>query len=304
MRPASLLALLGLCFLGSGCALVEDTARNALVTLARPVERHREEARNRAWAEQAWQQACSCDATPRSADYADGFRDGYTELLFRGGDGEPPLLAPLRYRGVRYQTPQGYAAISDWFAGYRQGAAAAKASGARELITGPSSLRAHGPPAPLPVVPPPVVTPAAPPMPPAPAVLPPPRTLSEASSGKSSPDNVPVSVPAPLPRARFGTPARAAVPLTVRTVPQPPQPTITTTPPLTVTARPQAGPRLMPAPRTVLTLVGLPSVPITSAPVAPPPLNSAPAPGRLLLAIPQGVLIPEVIGWPNKSGPR
>src|SRR5205807_2557372 len=73
-----------------------------------------------------------------SEDYAQGFKDGYAEYLYRGGDGEPPLLPPKRYRHVRYQTPQGYMAAEDWFAGYRHGAAVAHHTGARRWITGPT----------------------------------------------------------------------------------------------------------------------------------------------------------------------
>jgi hypothetical protein len=138
MRPARALLLLGLSIVSSGCALMEDATRNAYVALSTPYEVHREIARNRRWAEAAWLMAGGQE--PHSEDYAQGFKDGFVEYLYRGGDGEPPLVAPLHYRHARYQTPLGYQAIQDWFAGYRQGAAAAKASGARQWITGPSSL--------------------------------------------------------------------------------------------------------------------------------------------------------------------
>lgn len=235
MRPAVVFALFGLCFLTSGCALVEDATRNTLVTLARPVERHHEWKRNRAWAEQAWQQVCAGNATPHSKDYANGFREGYAEYLFRGGDGEPPLVAPLCYRGVRYQTPQGYTAIDDWFAGYRHGAAAAKASGARELITGPSSLRAAGPPLAKFVTPTPSAVPV---VPSAPAELPPPRLAPPAGGKIDHPKAARAEPPMlPSPRAQFGTltttaaPARRAPPVTV--APRAEVPAVV--PPLTMT---------------------------------------------------------------------
>ena len=63
-------------------------------------------------------------------DHAEGFKDGFAEYLFRGGDGESNLVAPLHYRQIKYQSPEGYAAIQDWFSGYRHGASAARASGA------------------------------------------------------------------------------------------------------------------------------------------------------------------------------
>jgi hypothetical protein len=141
MRRALALSWIGVSIVCSGCALVEDATRNVVVGVTAPIETHREVARNKAWAEAAWQKVCSSGG-PRefSADYTQGFKDGYAEYLFRGGDGEPPLLAPAHYRHLRYQTPEGYQAVEDWFAGYRQGAATARDTGARRWITGPTGL--------------------------------------------------------------------------------------------------------------------------------------------------------------------
>jgi hypothetical protein len=146
MRPALALSLFGLNMLCSGCALFEDANRNLLGAVTTPIETHKEIARNRRWADTAWQKTC-VDSGPRqfSSDYAQGFKDGYAEHLFRGGDGEPPLLAPLHYRHLRYQTPQGYVAVEDWFAGYRHGAAVAHDTGARRWITGPTGLLCEPP---------------------------------------------------------------------------------------------------------------------------------------------------------------
>jgi hypothetical protein len=188
MRPLFALVLFGLSSLSSGCALFVDASRNFAVSLARPVERARERHRNYRWAEQAWAETCAADgAEPRSPDYAAGFKDGFAEYLFRGGNGEPPLVASLCYRGARYQTPQGYQAIQDWFTGYRHGASVAKKSGAREWITGPSSLRAATP------GPAPPVAPAPPPegqpdqtAKPRPQVLPPPHPIPDAMPPKKS----------------------------------------------------------------------------------------------------------------------
>jgi hypothetical protein len=148
MRHALGLALMVLSIASSGCALVQDSCQNVLVSLKTPLEEHREKARNRRWAEEAWQQvACAShgfmNQVGHSEDYAHGFKDGFAEYLYRGGDGEPPLVAPLRYRDSRYQNEQGYHAVQDWFAGYRHGAAMARDSGARKWITGPSSLQAE-----------------------------------------------------------------------------------------------------------------------------------------------------------------
>ena len=141
MRPSYALWLLGMSMAGSGCALVEDGTRNVCLAISTPIEIHREKARNEKWAEAAWQNVCMKDGpTTHAADFARGFKDGFAEYLFRGGNSEPPLVAPLRYRHIRYQTGHGYQAIQDWFAGFRTGASAARDSGARRWITGPSSL--------------------------------------------------------------------------------------------------------------------------------------------------------------------
>jgi hypothetical protein len=150
MRPVTALLLFGLSVLCSGCALIEDSCRNFCVAACCPFETHQELARNRLWAENAWAKACTTGG-PRgfSEDYAQGFKDGYAEYLYRGGDGEPPLLAPKRYRHVQYQTPQGYMAVEEWFAGYRHGTAVARDTGARRWITGPTGWLPdpHGAPA-------------------------------------------------------------------------------------------------------------------------------------------------------------
>jgi hypothetical protein len=146
MRLAFTTMLFGLSLLGSGCALVVDANRNVVRSICKPIEEHQEIARNRRWADITWKSVCAAEPGSHSSDYASGFKDGYAEYLFRGGDGAPPLIAPQRYRHVKYQTPAGTAAIQDWFHGYRHGAAVARDSGARRWITGPSALQAefHG----------------------------------------------------------------------------------------------------------------------------------------------------------------
>lgn len=144
MRHALAMALMVLSIAGPGCALIEDSCHNIANGVKTPIEEHREKARNREWAEAAWRQlVCSSGGpgrAPYSEDYADGFKQGFAEYLYRGGDGEPPLVAPKRYRDFRYQNEAGYRAVEDWFAGYRHGVTMARDSGARKWIVGPSSL--------------------------------------------------------------------------------------------------------------------------------------------------------------------
>jgi hypothetical protein len=141
MGRTSSLWLVALLALGPGCTLVHDAASLTAFKVRESIEDRREAARNRSWAEQAWEEvrAGSPDAV-YSEDFGRGFQDGFAHYLFRGGNGEPPPLPPGHYRQLRYQTPQGYRAIEDWFAGFRHGADAARRSGYRRWVTGPSSL--------------------------------------------------------------------------------------------------------------------------------------------------------------------
>jgi hypothetical protein len=122
---------------------VSDAVSLTAYSVRESAEDLSESIRNRRWAAQAWDQ--TRDRSPETAyspDYERGFEDGFTHYLYRGGTGEPPPLPPRRYRWLRYQTPQGYRAIEDWYAGFRQGADVARQSGYRRWVTGPSALTA------------------------------------------------------------------------------------------------------------------------------------------------------------------
>ena len=56
-----------------------------------------------------------------------------------GGTGEPPAMPPFRYQLHHYMSVEGRLAVQAWFAGFRHGAALAKASGLREVILVPVS---------------------------------------------------------------------------------------------------------------------------------------------------------------------
>jgi len=136
------LGLLGLSALNTGCALVGQGVDNVVFKAKESLEDCLERVRNRWWAKAAWDDVRNAHPEIKySGDYADGFQEGFAEYLYAGGTGEPPPLPPRGYRTIHYQTPQGYQAIEEWFAGFRDGAAAARASGDRQWVTGPSSLR-------------------------------------------------------------------------------------------------------------------------------------------------------------------
>ena len=91
-------------------------------------------------AKEAWQEAqAACPDQAFSKDYAEGFLAGFRDYLDAGGNGQPPGAPPFRYWLARYETPEGHQAVEDWYAGFRHGAAAARASGYRELNVIPLS---------------------------------------------------------------------------------------------------------------------------------------------------------------------
>ncbi len=141
-RTASLVAL---ALLTAGCSLVSDGAHVLEYRARRALEDARERHRDRQLAAAAWSEVAGREPG-RSADYADGFRDGFVAHLFRGTL-DPPPLPPARYRTTRSQTEVGYRAAEDWLNGFRAGAAEAQRRGLRDLVTGPSALRAAGGPA-------------------------------------------------------------------------------------------------------------------------------------------------------------
>jgi hypothetical protein len=222
MRASLALGVLGLGILGLGCAMVGSGVDHVVYAAKESIDEHREHARYRRWAEAAWGEAvAACPTDGYSEGYADGFQAGFIDYVNGGGNGEPPPLHPRRYQGFRYQTPEGYAAIEDWFGGYRAGAAAARQGPYREWITGPSSLR--GPSATLslavPEDPPHPAAPAAavPESPPEelrpPRQLPPPAEEHKAPSPPAEPDkmsNQPVSPSPDLPPLPDAPPNPAA----------------------------------------------------------------------------------------------
>jgi hypothetical protein len=74
-----------------------------------------------------------------SDDFARGFKAGFASYLYRGGNGQPPATPPFPYTLSRYESVEGHRAILEWYEGYAEGAAAAKASGLREQVVIPLS---------------------------------------------------------------------------------------------------------------------------------------------------------------------
>jgi hypothetical protein len=141
--------------------------------------------RNCQLANQAWAEfRKNCPSPPPPPDFACGFKAGFEDFLDAGGTGEPPAVPPYCYRLSCYQTPEGQRAVDAWFAGFREGAAAARASGLRDLFVVPvSNLPVRNERPYLPVVP---TSPAGGGHGPDPAqapVLPPPKEMQQGDPG-------------------------------------------------------------------------------------------------------------------------
>jgi hypothetical protein len=201
MRVPFALCLLGLSLLSSGCALLGDGAHLLAYRTCQSLDDCLERYRDRRWAEEAWQnaRASSPECQGASADYARGFKAGFAEYLYEGGTGEPPLVAPKHYQALRYQSPIGFLAVQDWFAGYRHGAAEARQRGVRQWLIRPVSFPpvASGPPGDAHLSPPSALAPPAPAAGPrSDQILPPPREVPAKPEDKQ-----PAAPPGKGPRA-------------------------------------------------------------------------------------------------------
>lgn len=150
MRLRSILLLGSLSTLATGCSVdvLHYGARNLIYAPCSRINGCKECVNANAVAEDSWRKFRKQNANVAySEDFADGYIWGFADYVEKGGNGNPPVAPPYRYRKVRYETPEGHQRITDWFAGCRTGAAAAQASGYRELVIMPLAVP---PPSPTP----------------------------------------------------------------------------------------------------------------------------------------------------------
>jgi hypothetical protein len=90
----------------------------------------------RSWADQAWAEtgACCPDNCTR-ADFAWGFREGFAQFVYAGGNGHPPAMPPKPYWQADLRSREGAAAAASWFEGYRHGVRVAREGGYRDATT-------------------------------------------------------------------------------------------------------------------------------------------------------------------------
>jgi hypothetical protein len=135
IRRTLMVGLVALCVSASGCGLVENGVRTLVIEpLQYPsdLDECQTCSRNHARAVAALGAYECQNAMCSSDDFAWGFKRGFTDYLDNGGSGQPPPLPPRHYWKLKYQTPEGYRAIQEWFSGFQQGVEVAKASGFRD----------------------------------------------------------------------------------------------------------------------------------------------------------------------------
>ena len=85
--------------------------------------------RTDAWANKSWHsrkhQFCR---EKHLHEFCDGFRAGY-EMVADGSQGAEPAFPPRKYWGWKYQSAEGAAKVSSWYAGFPHGARAAEEDG-------------------------------------------------------------------------------------------------------------------------------------------------------------------------------
>lgn len=168
MKDARRRWILLLFVLQPGCSFAYYGAKNLIEAPIDARDRQLTRCRFDCMADDAWKKAVEDDPPLAYAyHYGAGFRRGFADYLEADGTGQPPAAPPWEYRTAAFETPQGQRDVEDWFAGFRHGAAVARAGGYRDAaVIVPIALPpAYSSPRPAPRQPPSAA--------PAPAVPPP-----------------------------------------------------------------------------------------------------------------------------------
>jgi hypothetical protein len=141
--------LLAACTLGApGCSVCRQARRTLIqepLEYSSKGDRARSLKAYRQWADEAWSvERRACPEVAGNSDYALGFRDGFVDYIYAGGDGQPPPVPPRKFWNVGWRTPDGDVGAQQWFAGYRHGAQSARNSGLRQNGVVLSSYLAMG----------------------------------------------------------------------------------------------------------------------------------------------------------------
>lgn len=196
----------------AGCHLAYNAGRNAIndphVFMTQVGITHELRRAARAAWEEVRDQYPHC-----TAEFQDGFEDGYVDYLDRGGNGSLPAVPPSRYtRHKKYFTENGHCLLKEYFLGFKHGQETAIATGRRQYLTVPVLFPPPKPaPPPFNVIspePPPTMTPPQPPGPLGPTG----STPVPGQGVREAPRDVPMVVvppaPGPAPVLQLQPPAK------------------------------------------------------------------------------------------------
>jgi hypothetical protein len=178
----------------TGCTLIDRAVYNIEYDKALRADLEDRAAYHRLLAGEAWGEAWLAGGEPTSdGPFGEGFVDGFADYLDHNGWGAPPAAPPNRYRFGSALSPEGNAAALRYFAGFAEGARAARASGLRRFslvpVLAPLAESPDRPPAALGPGPAELPRPTA--LPPAGQLGPPPREVPEPETRR------PFELPAP-----------------------------------------------------------------------------------------------------------
>ena len=132
------------CMVVSGCTVCENamrTMKHEPAAFSWKHDRPRSTEVYEQWAERVWgEESSNCPELAAERDYYLGFRDGFVDYIWAGGNGEPPPVPPRYLWNVMLRSPEGKQRADLWFDGYRHGSRAARFGGYREMGTVRTSL--------------------------------------------------------------------------------------------------------------------------------------------------------------------
>src|SRR6266852_3443220 len=129
--------LIGFMLCNSGCTLAVSTAHNLSNEIYECSEECSSSIRCRRLARLAWKDYQETNAGVKcSADFGEGFQEGYVGCLEAGGDSVPPSFPPCHCTR-RHWDPR---AVEDWYAGFSSGVGVAQRRSEHEPMPGISPL--------------------------------------------------------------------------------------------------------------------------------------------------------------------
>ncbi len=135
------------CVVGFGCSGFERVPHPLVrdYTQFGPLRyEHRKWHRVKKLAKETWHEIARCNGRYAfSADYQQGFQDGFADQLYYGGPIRPPVMPPRNYWQNDYRNPAGHMAAEHWFRGFQDGAIAAQSSVGHHWETVPMALFAQ-----------------------------------------------------------------------------------------------------------------------------------------------------------------